>query len=138
MPDAVTYSPPWWTEADAAELDCLVRELVDGIFEHRQRCASCARVLAASRAADAWRGHRDECGACKGDAPLTFGPPCSHGQALRERIGNVIACPHIRAAIEVVTDWRTRRELLSRARWLRLEQERLDIRRERALARAAS
>ena len=34
--------PPWWTEADDAELAALTWELVDGIFEHRPRCASCA------------------------------------------------------------------------------------------------
>jgi len=32
----------WWTDADAAELDVLVYELVSGYFEHRPRCASCA------------------------------------------------------------------------------------------------
>lgn len=35
--------PPWWTEADQAESEVLVRELVDGIWEHRPKCASCAR-----------------------------------------------------------------------------------------------
>jgi hypothetical protein len=33
---------PWWTAADAAELDVLVHELVSRYFEHRPRCASCA------------------------------------------------------------------------------------------------
>lgn len=33
---------PWWTEADQAELVALVWALVDGIFEHRSLCASCA------------------------------------------------------------------------------------------------
>ena len=32
----------WWTEADDAELDVLVHELVHGVFEHRPRCARCA------------------------------------------------------------------------------------------------
>lgn len=32
---------PWWTAADAAELDVLVRELVDEVFEHRPTCATC-------------------------------------------------------------------------------------------------
>lgn len=32
---------PWWTEADQAELDCLLHELVVGIFTHRERCARC-------------------------------------------------------------------------------------------------
>ena len=31
----------FWTEADAAELDVLVRALVNGYFEHRERCAIC-------------------------------------------------------------------------------------------------
>jgi len=37
---------PWWTEADDAELSALVWELVDGIADHRPRCASCARYAA--------------------------------------------------------------------------------------------
>lgn len=42
MSDAAA-TPPWWTESDSAELDALVWALVDGIFEHRSQCASCAR-----------------------------------------------------------------------------------------------
>jgi hypothetical protein len=41
---ATAQSPPWWTEADSAELDALVYALVDGIYEHRPRCASCAGI----------------------------------------------------------------------------------------------
>jgi hypothetical protein len=33
---------PWWTPADQAELDLLVRQLVDRRFEHRLRCSVCA------------------------------------------------------------------------------------------------
>jgi hypothetical protein len=37
----------WWTEADDAELAALTRELVWGIFDHREQpCSSCARVAA--------------------------------------------------------------------------------------------
>jgi hypothetical protein len=32
---------PWWTEADDAELDCLVCELVDAVLEHRGWCETC-------------------------------------------------------------------------------------------------
>lgn len=39
-----TNRPPWWTEADAAELDSLTWELIGGWFEHRERCDSCARA----------------------------------------------------------------------------------------------
>lgn len=39
--------PPWWTEADDAELAALTWELVDGVYEHwEMQCASCARVRA--------------------------------------------------------------------------------------------
>jgi hypothetical protein len=34
----VTAMPPWWTAADAAELDALVYELVRVVFEHRPSC----------------------------------------------------------------------------------------------------
>lgn len=37
-------TPPWWTEADAAELHALTWALVDGWFEHRERCTRCARA----------------------------------------------------------------------------------------------
>ena len=80
--------PPWWTEADQAELDALTRALVDGVFDHRPRCASCAREH----------------------------PPC----------------PHVNQAIEAVVEWRTAREVYSRARWLRLQREALDLQRDRA------
>jgi hypothetical protein len=31
-----------WTEADGAELDLVVHEMVDDVFEHRQGCETCA------------------------------------------------------------------------------------------------
>jgi len=34
-----------WTTADAAESDCLIWALVDGYFEHREKCAQCAGPL---------------------------------------------------------------------------------------------
>jgi hypothetical protein len=34
-------TPPWWTAADQAELDVLLREWFDGAFEHRDKCAAC-------------------------------------------------------------------------------------------------
>lgn len=32
---------PWWTEADAAELDLLVGELVRAVAAHREHCQIC-------------------------------------------------------------------------------------------------
>ena len=32
----------YWTEADAAELDVLIWELVKAVMIHRERCATCA------------------------------------------------------------------------------------------------
>jgi hypothetical protein len=37
----MTKAPPWWTDADRAELDAIAWALVDGIYEHRERCAAC-------------------------------------------------------------------------------------------------
>ncbi len=58
-------APAYWTEADQAEADVLVRELVDGVLEHRDRCRvcqadypPCPRVTAAIEAVVAWRDHR--------------------------------------------------------------------------------
>ncbi|MDW8339735.1 MAG: hypothetical protein RMM28_11410 [Thermoleophilia bacterium] len=89
----VDRHPPWWTEADAAELDLLTWVLVDAYFEHRPRCSICA----------------------SGEHP----------------------CPHVQRAIREVVEWIELRELASRARWLRLERERLEIRRERLLVQRA-
>jgi hypothetical protein len=38
----VTASP-WWTAADDAELAVLVREFVDGVFDHRDACSICSQ-----------------------------------------------------------------------------------------------
>jgi hypothetical protein len=92
-PAAGRARPAWWTDADQAELECLLRELVDGVFEHRERCERC----------------------------LAGYPPC----------------PHVGRAIEVVLDWREARELFSKARWLRWQQELLDFRRDVARHRRA-
>lgn len=58
---------------------------------------------------------------------------CASCQAERRREPISLPCPHVSSAIAVVVDWRDRRSLISRARWLRLERERIEIRRERAL-----
>lgn len=34
---------PWFTDADLAEQEVLVRELVDGYFEHRESCPDCSQ-----------------------------------------------------------------------------------------------
>ncbi|MBA2642809.1 MAG: hypothetical protein H0U82_07785 [Actinobacteria bacterium] len=128
----------WWTAADGAELDVLVHELARSYFEHRERCPAC-------RPGDcpelvAWREHLDECPACRGDAPLTFGPPCprrrefiAHGSACTmgplnqvpacHSIARCNPCPALRTAIEAVLVWREAPELLSRAEFLRAERE---------------
>jgi hypothetical protein len=58
-------SMPWWTPADAAELDLLVHELVDDVYEHRQDCERCAAghppcpwVNAAIKRVAEWREDR--------------------------------------------------------------------------------
>jgi len=38
----VTASPPYWSEADAAELDVLIYALVRSVLRHRDACAACA------------------------------------------------------------------------------------------------
>jgi hypothetical protein len=55
-------SMPWWTPADRAELDLLVHELVDEVYEHRQNCdrcpAPCPWVNAAIERVTDWRRDR--------------------------------------------------------------------------------
>lgn len=109
---------PWWTEADQAELDIAMWELVCVLDEHRATCPICAgcdalRRLSAETApydlapldappglfADVRRRKAEHLSAC---------PVCSHGP-----------CRVVVAAIEALLDWRTRRVLLSKAEWLR-------------------
>jgi hypothetical protein len=58
-------TPPWWTDADAAELRVLIEELVDGVYLHRERCAVCCEGAAWCRPLQEalevvvhWRGRR--------------------------------------------------------------------------------
>jgi hypothetical protein len=118
---------PWWTPADAAEHDVLLFELARCYFAHRECCEAC-------RPGDCpayveWREHLDDCPACRGNAPLTFGPPCARRKQMIEH-GNGCPrcnpCPALRKAIEAVLEWREARELQSRAEWLRAERDRIE------------
>jgi hypothetical protein len=116
-----------WTAADQAELDVLLWHLADAYQEHRERgCRACDPSPCAELAA--WYAHRDECRACEGDAPLTFGPPCADWRERRLAHGRTCPkcspCPHLQAVIAVVCDWRDARILLSHAEALRAAQER--------------
>jgi len=62
-PDGV--SAPWWTDADAAELRVLIEELIDGVYQHRERCSICCEGAAwceplreALEEVVRWRGRR--------------------------------------------------------------------------------
>lgn len=116
-----------WTPADAAELDVLVFELARGYDEHRKRCPACLPGDCPEYVA--WREHLDLCPGCRGDAPLTYGPPCPRRREMIEH-GNSCPscnpCPALRKAIEAVLEWREARGLRSRAEWLRAELERLE------------
>jgi hypothetical protein len=113
-----------WTEADAAEQDCLLDELVRGYWEHRSRCSACQPCPVPGE----WREHRKTCPRCEGSAPLTFGASCerhaefiAHGATCKR----CRPCPVLQRAVAVVLDWRQARDLLSRAEALRREQDQL-------------
>jgi hypothetical protein len=118
---------PWWTDADAAELDVLTYELCRGYFaDHRERCAYCQPGDCSELIA--WREHLAECAACRGDAPLAYGLPChrkrefiKHGDECKR----CNPCPYLRRAIDSVVDRREARALLSRAEYLRAERDRI-------------
>ena len=117
----------WWTDADQAEFDALLYELARGHEEHRQRCAACQPGDCPEYVA--WREHLDECRACSGDAPLTFGSPCprrrqmvEHGQTCQR----CNPCPSVVLAIKLVLGWREARELQSRAEYLRAKRDRIE------------
>lgn len=48
---------------------------------------------------------------------------CAHCIRWDERTPGSTPCPHLKTAIDVVLEWRRRRELLSRAEQLRLHQQ---------------
>jgi hypothetical protein len=119
-------SAPWWTDADAAELDVLVFELSRSYDEHRKRCAACQPGDCPEVVA--WRAHLEECLACRGDAPLTYGPPCARRRSFVAHGDACVRCnpcPSVRLAIELVVEWREARELRSRAEYLRAERKRI-------------
>jgi hypothetical protein len=108
----------FWTAADAAELDVLCFELARHSTEHRDHCEACKPCPDY----EDWRQHLEECAACRGDAPLTFGPPCprraqmiTHGDACQR----CNPCPTLTKLAEIAVDWRAGRVLKSKAAWLR-------------------
>lgn len=107
-----------WTAADAAELDVLLYELTRAQEHHRSKCRACQPCAAV----EAWRAHRASCPACRGDAPLTYGPPCERRHAFVEHGADCVAChpcTGMTKVIAVVVDWFEVRRLLSKAEWLR-------------------
>lgn len=108
-----------WTEADAAELDVLTHAVAFDYFEHRRHCHACQPC----GEYQAWREHKADCPACRGDAPLTFGLPCErHDRWLehnRRGCARCLPCRQLQRAIAEVVDWTEHRRLLSRAQALR-------------------
>ena len=119
-----------WTPADAAELDVLAHALVFDFWEHRQRCEAC-RPGPCPRY-EAWLAHECGCKACQGIAPLTYGPPCPERRRFLDEhhdCPRCLPCPDLKRAISEVVDWRSARQLLSRAEVLRAERGRLSAER---------
>ena len=117
---------PYWSEADAAEQELLVSELVDGCFAHRDHCPGCRPCATA----EAWLEHQETCEPCRAgirvDTP-TFGPPCleylrqiEHVKTCRRCLG---PCPAVRESIEALLGWRRRRVLMTRAAALRAHED---------------
>lgn len=108
-----------WTPADGAELDVLVHTLTFDYEEHRAKCRACRPCAWPDR----WRAHKRSCRVCQGDAPLTFGTDCYARVRFLEHTAGCPSCsgpcPHLRAAVAVVVDWRNARALLSKAEALR-------------------
>jgi hypothetical protein len=119
-------SAPYWTAADAAELDVLLHKLTVDYWTHREHCLACKPEPCPEL--EAWRAHKAACRACEGDAPLDFAPPCTDWRQRRLEHGascpRCNPCPHLQAAIREVVDWREARGLLSRAEALRAAAER--------------
>jgi hypothetical protein len=124
--------PLGWTAADQSELDVLLHTLIVEWFDvHRELCRACRPEPCPTLAA--WQAHKAGCRACQGDAPLTFGPPCDEHPRFVEHGSTCVKCgpcPHLRAAVAVLVDWREARVLLSRAQALRTAAELEDVRRQ--------
>jgi hypothetical protein len=121
----VNAAPEWWTAADGAELDVLVWALVSDYETHRQLCRACRPEPCARY--EAWLAHEAECLACRGRAPLTYGPPCPQRRRFLDEHRDCVRClpcPHLQRAIAEVVEWRDARMLLSRAEALRVERAR--------------
>jgi hypothetical protein len=116
----------FWTEADQAELDVLLHALVFDYWEHKNGCIACDGSPCPQY--EAWFEHKASCRACQGDAPLTFPPSADCRRRHSEFVAHGDACwrcnpcPHLKAAIAEVLDWREARILLSRAEALRAER----------------
>jgi hypothetical protein len=120
---------PWWTEADAAELDVLAWELVERVPEHEAQCRTCQALAepCSSRAAIAREADAFD------RAPLSA--PTGFYAAMRRRLAEHEAscrrcelarpghCAAVDEAIAAVLEWRWKRGLLSRAQYLRQRQE---------------
>lgn len=114
-----------WTEADGAELDVAIYELVRCFDRHRQTCPHYQPCETLAR----YRVHRETCLVCEGLAPLNHGARCAvHDLFIAHADGCVqcTPCPHIKEAIAAVLDWREARILLSRAHHLRAERDALE------------
>jgi hypothetical protein len=103
-----------WTAADDAELDVLLHALTVDYAKHRDNCDACQPCPYY----EAWLEHKARCKACKGIAPLTYGPPCEkpHDAWTCLRCN---PCPHLTGAINEVAEWFEARKLRSRAEALR-------------------
>ena len=111
-----------WTEADDAQSLVLIRALTFDYCEHRRSCPTCL----ACPELEAWRDHLNQCRACQGEAPLTFGPPCERRRQFLHHDKarcSCLPCPHVVAAVREVVDWHEARPLLSHAEALRAQHE---------------
>ena len=118
---------PHWSAADEAELNLLVFELVECASSHRAGCPYCRPCSAAAE----YLEHKSTCWSCDNGirvATATWGPPCSR---YLERDAHIEACascaatpcPKLTEAIEAVVTWQRRRELWSRAIYMRAGQD---------------
>jgi hypothetical protein len=116
---AFDSAAPWWTEADQAELDTAIWELVRVLEEHRATCPVCNACCDALERLSAETAPYD---LAPLDAPRGLFADVRRRKA--EHFSACAVCSHgpcrvAVAAIEALLDWRTRRTLLSKAEWLR-------------------
>lgn len=123
-----------WTEADQAELDVLIGELLAACERHlAEGCTGCRRGSRTAPRVETVPSRdtnsREPVLPSREDIEWPSGPVERYKPASRPARTHIVpgsCCPKIVAGVHVLLDWREARIRRSRAEWLRAELDALD------------